>query len=298
MAGGIDWFRWHHGSVTDPKFQLVARKAGARLSDVLAIWAYVLEHASAADVRGEFGDLDAEAIDCLFGFDDGLTASVLEQMGVRGLVCDGVVSSWVKRQPKREREGDTSTERSRAFRQKQRHATPESDDATPCNAMQRQETPRGEESREEKNTTTSLRSVVGGARKRSPSFDPAAIDLPDWLDPETWAAWCTDRKKRGKAITEKAAELQLAKLSDFRDAGHSPESVIEHSIASSYQGLFAPKATAQAAPKTGPQAESFRERDERLARERWEQAAGRAPQHAHIIDITPAEPARLLEIEP
>ena len=91
MAGGIDWFRWHHGSVTDPKFQLVARKAGARLSDVLAIWAYVLEHASAADVRGEFGDLDHEAIDCLFGFDDGLTEAVLDQMTVRGLVCDGAI---------------------------------------------------------------------------------------------------------------------------------------------------------------------------------------------------------------
>lgn len=137
-----------------------------------------------------------------------------------------------------------------------------------------------------------------GARKRSPSFAPEAIDLPEWLDRDLWASWCADRKKRRKAITEKAAELQLAKLSDFRDAGHSPESVIEHSIASSYQGLFAPKTMNQAAPKTGPQAESFRERDERLARERWEQAAGRAPQHAHIIDITPAEPARLLEIEP
>lgn len=298
MAGGIDWFRWHHGSVTDPKFQLVARKAGARLSDVLAIWAYVLEHASAADVRGEFGDLDAEAIDCLFGFDDGLTAAVLDQMGVRGLVCDGAVSSWTKRQPKREREGDISTERSRAFRQKQRQETPESDDATPCNATQRQETPREEESREEKNTTTSLRSVVGGARKRSPSFDPAAITLPDWLNPETWRAWCQDRKKRGNAITEKAAELQIKKLTELRDTGHTPESVIEHSIASGYQGLFAPKTITQVTTKAGQQAESFRERDERLARERWEQAAGRAPQHAHIIDITPAEPARLLEIEP
>lgn len=37
MAGGIEWFRWHHGSVTDPKFQLVARRSGARLSDVLAV---------------------------------------------------------------------------------------------------------------------------------------------------------------------------------------------------------------------------------------------------------------------
>lgn len=137
-----------------------------------------------------------------------------------------------------------------------------------------------------------------GARKRSPSFDASAIELPEWLDRQVWGSWCADRKKRGKPITEEAASLQVKKLGEYMQAGHTPEAVIEHSIASSYQGLFAPKATAHAAPKTGPQAESFRERDERLARERWEQAAGRAPQHAHIIDITPAEPARLLEIEP
>ena len=46
---GMDWFRWHHGSVTDPKFQLVARRAGASLPDVLAVWAYVLEAASQAE---------------------------------------------------------------------------------------------------------------------------------------------------------------------------------------------------------------------------------------------------------
>lgn len=31
MAGGIDWFRWHHGSVTDPKLQLVAGNADVLL---------------------------------------------------------------------------------------------------------------------------------------------------------------------------------------------------------------------------------------------------------------------------
>ncbi len=36
MAGGIDWFRWHHGSVTDPKFQLIA-KADRSLSDWEAV---------------------------------------------------------------------------------------------------------------------------------------------------------------------------------------------------------------------------------------------------------------------
>lgn len=211
MAGGIDWFRWHHGSVTDPKFQLVARKAGARLSDVLAIWAYVLEHASAADVRGEFGDLDAEAIDCLFGFDDGLTAAVLDQMGVRGLVCDGVVSSWVKRQPKREREGDSSTERSRAFRQKQRHATPESDDATPRNATQRQETPRGEESREEL-----IDAAQGAANKRGSRLPQ------DWQLPKAWGEWTLSEFK---TWTPDVVRVEADKFRDFWCAKAGREAV-------------------------------------------------------------------------
>ncbi len=201
MAGGIDWFRWHHGSVTDPKFQLVARKAGARLSDVLAIWAYVLEHASAADVRGEFGDLDFEAIDCLFGFDDGLTAAVLDQMGVRGLVCDGAVSSWTKRQPKREREGDNSTDRVKAFRQKQRQETPEVDDATPCNATQRQETPREEERREE-----FIDAAQGAANKRG-------TRLPqDWVLPKHWGEWAL---AEFKTWTPEVVRIEADKFRDF-----------------------------------------------------------------------------------
>lgn len=159
MAGGIDWFRWHHGSVTDPKFQLVARKSKQALASVIAVWAFVLEQASASEERGTFGSIDGEAIDCLLGLEDGATAAILAAMGERGLVEDGSVSAWEKRQPKRERTDNTSTERSRAYRAKQhqaeqnsgeqRHATPEIDDATPRNATQRQETPREEESREE-----------------------------------------------------------------------------------------------------------------------------------------------------
>lgn len=166
MAGGIDWFRWHHGSVTDPKFQLVARKSKQALASVIAVWAFVLEQASASEDRGSFGTIDCEAIDCLLGLEDGATAAILAAMGERGLVDYGAVSAWEKRQPKRERTDNTSTERSRAHRdrqrqeqqegEKQRHATPEIDDATPCNTMQHQKKPRGEESREEKKNTPSI----------------------------------------------------------------------------------------------------------------------------------------------
>ncbi len=177
MAGGIDWFRWHHGSVTDPKFQLVARKSKQALASVIAVWAFVLEQASASEDRGSFGTIDCEAIDCLLGLEDGATDAILAAMGERGLVDDGAVSAWEKRQPKRERTDNTSTERSRAHRdrqrqeqqegEKQRHATPEIDDATPCNAMQHQKKPRGEESREEKNSP-SLRSGEGAAKPQRP----------------------------------------------------------------------------------------------------------------------------------
>lgn len=142
MAGGIDWFRWHHGSVTDPKFQLVARKSRQGLGNVIAVWAYLLEAASASTERGHFGPIDCEAVDCMLGMEDGATAAILEAMECRALVGDGLVLSWEKRQPKREREDDTSTERVRAFREKQRQETPR-------NAKKRLEESREEERREE-----------------------------------------------------------------------------------------------------------------------------------------------------
>jgi hypothetical protein len=140
---GMDWFRWHHGSVNDPKFQLVAKQAGATVAEVVAVWACLLEASSMANPRGNPGDPDLEAMDCALGLPDGRCASIYGRMSLRGLVAeDGSITSWEKRQPRREREDD-STERVQAFRQRQRHETP-------SNATERQETPREEKSREEK----------------------------------------------------------------------------------------------------------------------------------------------------
>lgn len=155
MAGGIDWFRWHHGSVTDPKFGLVARRAGARLSDVLAVWAFILEQASASDDRGFFGDVDCEAIDCLFGLDDGQTSEILAQMGARGLIEDQRISAWERRQPKREDE--TANDRKRRQREREhelkmsasRVTDAESRNVTQCHADVTPGHARGEERREE-----------------------------------------------------------------------------------------------------------------------------------------------------
>jgi len=142
----MDWFRWHHGSVNDPKFQLVAKKSGASVAEVLAVWASLLEAASMAEHRGHPGELDFEAMDCALGMADGRSQAIYSHMTARGVIAeDGRVAAWERRQPKREREDDNSTERVKAFRAKQRHETP-------SNATETTETPRGDKKREEENT--------------------------------------------------------------------------------------------------------------------------------------------------
>ena len=191
MAGNIQWFRWHHGSVTDPKFKLVAHKSKQALATVIAVWAFVLEQASASDDRGEFVGIDCEALDCLLGLDEGATAAILDAMEGRGLVAGGAICAWEKRQPKRERVDENSTERSKAFRQKQRHATPIDDAATPRNATQRQETPREEKRREEEKT------------EEAPSAkSPRGTALPkDWTLPDDWKTWAEKERPDVDVVT-------------------------------------------------------------------------------------------------
>lgn len=138
MAGGIDWFRWHHGAVTDPKFQLVAKKSGASVAEVIAVWATILEAASQAEERGSF-DLDLDAIDCALGMQEGKAQAIIKEMHTRDLVSNGRVKSWDKRQPKREREDNTNADRQAAFRERKRQVTP-------SNATSHQKTPRVEKS--------------------------------------------------------------------------------------------------------------------------------------------------------
>jgi hypothetical protein len=77
--------------------------------------------------------------------------------------------------------------------------------------------------------------------KKERGFDAAQIDLPDWIDRESWTSWVQDRKARKKTITELAARLQLKQLAGYQADGYSPESVIAHSIAGGFQGLYPPR---------------------------------------------------------
>lgn len=175
MAGGIDWFRWHHGSVTDPKFGLVAKKAGASTAEVIAVWASLLEAASISEDRGDPGLPDFEAIDFALGMADGKARRIYEHMRSRELIDaeTGRIAAWEKRQPKRERESDSSTGRVQAFRERQRQPEPSNASETPRNASDATETPRVEESREEE-------------KKEQCTHTPLARE---WALPKSWGLW-------------------------------------------------------------------------------------------------------------
>ena len=192
---GMDWFRWHHGSVTDPKFALVARKAGASLPDVLAVWAYMLETASQSVERGDFGTVDCEALDCLFGFPstETRTLNIMKAMEDRDLTVGSRINAWEKRQPKREREDSTNADRQATFRAKQNQVTP-------SNATENQKTPRGEKRRldtEEKTGESAPRKPP--AKRATPTPD---IPRPDDIAEQTWADWLKLRKAKRAPVTQ------------------------------------------------------------------------------------------------
>ena len=159
MASGIDWFRWHHGSVTDPKFQLVAKKAGCSVAEVIAFWAFILESASQSSERGNPGVIDFESVEFFLGLKEGQATLIHAAMKSRGLIDeDGSISSWNKRQPKRERENDNSAERVANYRKRLdddsnaelihiEACNANENHVTPSNANTNQETPREEKRR-------------------------------------------------------------------------------------------------------------------------------------------------------
>lgn len=212
MAGGIDWFRWHHGSVTDPKFGLIAKKASARLGDVLAVWAFVLESASANTERGAAGQIDVEALDFMFGMDDGCAARILDAMTQRGLIgADGRVASWDKRQPKRERDDDLSSDRVRAFRERKRNETHQADTERHETPVKRQETPREEKGRGEEEQEPVLLQGERCSPSASPPRPATGARLPaDWQLPRAWGEWAL-----AEGLSLDDVRTEAAKFADF-----------------------------------------------------------------------------------
>lgn len=112
----MNWFRWYHGSSCDTKWPWVARRSGQCVGTVVAVWSALLEHASQNEERGSVDGFNCEEIDVLFGYDEGTCASVFRAMCERGVIRDGFIAAWSKRQVKDE----GASERKRLQRERER----------------------------------------------------------------------------------------------------------------------------------------------------------------------------------
>ena len=247
MAGGIDWFRWHHGSVSDQKFILIARKSGASVAEVIAVWACLLEAASASEQRGNFGAVDYESMDCALGLDDGRTQAIHEAMVSRGLVSpDAEVNAWDKRQPKRE--DDSAAERKRKQREREaaekaaaeanqalgqpvtstesRSVTHESRDVTQCHD-------RGEERREEERREFKTKD----SRPDKPASVLSVSDLvAEGADRQAAADWLTLRKAKRLPLTATAWADTKAEASKL---GMTPGQAVAAAVSNNWAGFKA-----------------------------------------------------------
>ena len=174
------WLRWHHGTATDPKWRVVAARAGKALSrtvtvgHVLSVWALMLECASQSRPRGELvGWVDEDAAAAL-GYDEAEVSAIRDAM--QGKTLDGDhLTGWERRQPKAE--DATAAERKRAQRERERSqvGASQSGDNDNSHGASRSVTTETETETEERGDTSSLRSDESTASRVDPGSTP--VDL-------------------------------------------------------------------------------------------------------------------------
>jgi|688.fasta_scaffold310811_2 hypothetical protein len=148
------WVRLWSDMPTDPKWRVIARKSGRPISEVMAVFMFMMTNAGESSDRGTLSNWDDEDIGAALDLDGDHVRSIREAMQGKTLEGDRL-SGWEKRQPERE---DQSNERVRRFRERKaeeakRSVTLCNDDVTQCNAPDT-------DTDTDTEYTTSLRSVV------------------------------------------------------------------------------------------------------------------------------------------
>lgn len=117
----MDWFRSWHGAPTDPKWLVVAKRAKVAPGMVSAVAWALFDYASQNTDRGSVDGFDVETYATFTGWEDEQIEAVIDAMRSKGIITtDDRLSSWDKRQPKRE--DPSSTDRVRKWREAQRNA--------------------------------------------------------------------------------------------------------------------------------------------------------------------------------
>ncbi len=112
-----EWWRSWHGAPMDPKWIVVARRAGVSIPVVTAVVWALFDYASQHDDRGTVEGFDIETYGAWSGVDESEIRAVIGALESKGVIQDGRLTAWERRQPKRE---DDSRQRVAAYRERQR----------------------------------------------------------------------------------------------------------------------------------------------------------------------------------
>ena len=116
----LSWWRSWHGAPTDHKWAVIAARSGVKVGVVSAIAWALFDYASQHKIRGTVDGFDTEVYAVYSGFAESEIIAVIQAMTDKGIIIDGKLANWEKRQPKRE---DDSAERVRQFRAMKRSVT-------------------------------------------------------------------------------------------------------------------------------------------------------------------------------
>lgn len=191
----MQWFRWYHGTASDPKFGGIARRSRQTRERVLFVWAMLLESASEGEPRGAYSVTADDIADVLHCETSDIDA-VLACMQDAGMIAGSSIQAWEKRQAAR----DDSAARQRKKRERDadvtRTARDSDADVTPLEVEIEKDT-----------DTSSLRSDDGFP----PSQGEGVVDQI-WGPGLNWLAKHSDRDRDkirsflGRAIKEGGEE--------------------------------------------------------------------------------------------
>ena len=114
------WWRSWHGAPIDPKWSVIAARSGVKVGIVSAVAWALMDYASQHKDRGSVVGFDTETYAVYSGFDEAEIVAVIKAMTDRGIITDGHLTNWKKRQPLRE---DNSTARVTKYRELKRNET-------------------------------------------------------------------------------------------------------------------------------------------------------------------------------
>lgn len=251
------WVRLWDDMPTDPKWRVVARRSGRPLSEVLAVFVFMMTNAGAnATERGRLLNWSDEDVGAALDIDAEHVEAIRSAM--QGKTLDGdCLSGWERRQPKRE---DNSAERSRAWREGQKRIRSEERGSerarTQPNAEKRPEQmqSRADAELQPSESSNELSSGSSTALPLDLPPQPEVLDLRkarerkaesdlDLLDKVTdlWNAWA---KRWGSPTVERLTDRRAThcrrRITDLKAYGHdSPEAAFEFLLSKCSASFYA-----------------------------------------------------------